>query len=347
MNDVVYQPIRYIGNRPVYFSGRAPDGLATRRQLRNEGLSAAGLAPVAYIQTYLHNQGPLFERDAARPVRVLTENQRRALEAGRAKLDRIRFYRTCSRCVKEVHKDHMTAKMCHDCEEQAWKKKFSDDHQHAAQWAKEVLSDPEAIILDTETTDLDGYIVEIAVVKASTGAVLLNCRLNPDAPISPGAHNVHGISNADVADQPHFTDIAEDLLTCIAPHRLIIYNANFDLSVLEKEVKRAKDKGQTGAVWNLLETVQAECAMEQYAQWYGQWHPYWGNYTWQPLGGGHAALDDCHAVCEKLQNMATNIPEQHSRLKSGPAPFISEIRDHADDGIQLVLPAPTFDDHAQ
>ncbi|MER6501891.1 hypothetical protein ABT218_21485 [Streptomyces sp. NPDC001455] len=44
--------------------------------------------------------------------------------------------------------------------------------------------------------------------------------------------------------------------------------------------------------------------MEQYAAFYGAWHPYWGSYTWQPLGGGHRALDDCQTVTTRLEEMA-------------------------------------------
>ena len=44
-----------------------------------------------------------------------------------------------------------------------------------------------AVILDTETTDLDGYVVEIAVVDAATGDVLLDTFGQPGCPVEPGA----------------------------------------------------------------------------------------------------------------------------------------------------------------
>ena len=41
---------------------------------------------------------------------------------------------------------------------------------------------PETLILDTETTDLDGYVVQIAVINTG-GVALLNTLINPGVPI--------------------------------------------------------------------------------------------------------------------------------------------------------------------
>lgn len=42
--------------------------------------------------------------------------------------------------------------------------------------------------MNTETTDFDGLLVEMAVLEASTGDVLLDTLVRPDAPISPTAN---------------------------------------------------------------------------------------------------------------------------------------------------------------
>ena len=76
------------------------------------------------------------------------------------------------------------------------------------------------IVLDTETTGLepqDGHrIIEIGCVE------LINRRLTgnnfhqylqPDREIDAGAIEVHGITNAFLADKPRFADIAGDLMT--------------------------------------------------------------------------------------------------------------------------------------
>ena len=102
------------------------------------------------------------------------------------------------------------------------------------------------IVLDTETTGLEvdqGHrIIEI-------GAVLLEGRkqtdqyfhtyLNPHRSIDIEAQKVHGVSNAQVENEPDFSEIAESFLEFIDGSVLIIHNAPFDLGFLNSELKRA------------------------------------------------------------------------------------------------------------
>jgi hypothetical protein len=61
-----------------------------------------------------------------------------------------------------------------------------------------------------------------------------------------------------------------------------------------------------------------ECAMEQYATFYGAWHDYWGNYTWQPLNGGHRALGDVRTVITRLEEMAAYPNPFDGETMAGP-----------------------------
>ena len=102
------------------------------------------------------------------------------------------------------------------------------------------------IILDTETTGLEvkqGHrVVEI-------GAVLLNDRkksqdhfhsyLNPSRLIDEEASKVHGITNADLEDQPGFEEIAEEFIQFIEGSTLVIHNAPFDVGFLNNELRLA------------------------------------------------------------------------------------------------------------
>ena len=102
------------------------------------------------------------------------------------------------------------------------------------------------IILDTETTGLEvkqGHrVIEI-------GAVLLNDRkksqdhfhsyLNPSRLIDEEATKVHGITNADVEDQPGFEEIAEEFIQFIEGSTLVIHNAPFDVGFLNNELRLA------------------------------------------------------------------------------------------------------------
>ena len=97
--------IRYRDGLPVYWSGSAPAGLKTRRQLRAAGLSASGLRPVGWIHTPRHNEGPLYDPAGARPVRPITERQAAALEWGRRAIGTVE----CSRSGCKMRVSHEDA----------------------------------------------------------------------------------------------------------------------------------------------------------------------------------------------------------------------------------------------
>lgn len=98
------------------------------------------------------------------------------------------------------------------------------------------------IILDTETTGLDpskGHrIIEIGCVELINRQLTNNnfhVYINPERAIDPGAQQVHGISNAFLADKPVFSKIFSDFLKFIDGAELIIHNAPFDVSFLNSE----------------------------------------------------------------------------------------------------------------
>ncbi|MGW2326387.1 RRQRL motif-containing zinc-binding protein [Streptomyces sp. NPDC001700] len=81
---------------PTYPWRYAPDGLATRRQLRARGLRPGGQPVAAQILRPRYRRGPLvaylYRLDKAKPVRPMTPAKRRALAC--AMLAR----RTCPQC---------------------------------------------------------------------------------------------------------------------------------------------------------------------------------------------------------------------------------------------------------
>ena len=98
------------------------------------------------------------------------------------------------------------------------------------------------IVLDTETTGLDpaeGHrIIEIGCVE------LINRRptgnnyqqyVRPEREIDEGALDVHGITNASLADKPLFRDVAQDFLEYVKGAELVIHNAPFDVGFLNYE----------------------------------------------------------------------------------------------------------------
>ncbi|UQX01002.1 RRQRL motif-containing zinc-binding protein [Streptomyces sp. RerS4] len=85
---------------PVYRWRLAPEGLATRRQLRAAGLRPGGQDVVAQLERPRRRHGPLvaylYRVDLARPVRPMTPGRRAALE--RANTAR----RTCPACARDA-----------------------------------------------------------------------------------------------------------------------------------------------------------------------------------------------------------------------------------------------------
>ena len=102
------------------------------------------------------------------------------------------------------------------------------------------------IILDTETTGLsvkDGHrIVEIACLELDNLMPTKNsfhCYLNPERKVSEKALEVHGYTDEFLVNKKKFNEIADEFLNFIKNKKLIIHNAEFDLSHLNNELKIA------------------------------------------------------------------------------------------------------------
>ena len=95
----------------------------------------------------------------------------------------------------------------------------------ALRWARAMRLPGAAVILDTETTDLDGYVVEVAVLDAATGDVLLDTLVNPGCPVQPAARWVHGIGDDQLASSPPLAEVWPRLLEATAGRTVLAYNA--------------------------------------------------------------------------------------------------------------------------
>ena len=100
------------------------------------------------------------------------------------------------------------------------------------------------VVLDTETTGLsvkEGHrIVEIGCIELDNLMPTTNrfhCYLNPERKVSEKAFQVHGYSDEFLSKQKKFENVVEDFLSFIKDKRLIIHNAEFDLSHLNNELK--------------------------------------------------------------------------------------------------------------
>jgi len=99
------------------------------------------------------------------------------------------------------------------------------------------------VVLDTETTGIsvkDGHrLVEIGCIELDNLIPTKNrfhCYLNPERKVSEKALEVHGYTDEFLSSQKKFLEIVEQFLEFIKDKRLIIHNADFDLSHLNNEL---------------------------------------------------------------------------------------------------------------
>ena len=102
------------------------------------------------------------------------------------------------------------------------------------------------VVLDTETTGIlvkEGHrIVELGCIELENQLPTKNkfhCYLNPERKVSEKAYAVHGYSDEFLSKQKLFKEVVDEFLKFIKDKRLIIHNAEFDLSHLNNELKIA------------------------------------------------------------------------------------------------------------
>lgn len=99
---------------------------------------------------------------------------------------------------------------------------------------------------DLETTGINitnDRIVEISILKVHPNGKeeSYTQRVNPTIPIPYAVTQVHGISDADVADKPTFKEIAKEVHNMIKDSDLGGFNSNrFDIPLLAEEMLRAE-----------------------------------------------------------------------------------------------------------
>lgn len=201
-------------------------------------------------------------------------------------------------------------------------------------WARRMLAS-DALILDTETTDLHGYICEIGIIRMD-GSIVFEALINPQTPIL--ASHIHGITDAMVWSMPTFANVELELRRLLHGRTVVVYNAMYDAGVLEREIQRMCTPSDEQLAWLIdkdfslglwewqrfdawqryddhqylirahaawwRDRITWECAMLEYSTFVGDWHDYYQNYRFQPLRGGHRAVGDCRAALQVIQRMA-------------------------------------------
>ncbi len=118
------------------------------------------------------------------------------------------------------------------------------------------------IFLDTETTGLSAAngdrMIEIGCVELINRKLTRNNKhfyLNPERESHEDALKVHGITSEFLKDKPKFAEIVDELLDYCAGAEIIIHNAPFDLSFLNKELELIGKPSFKGFVASVTDTL--------------------------------------------------------------------------------------------
>ena len=86
----------------------------------------------------------------------------------------------------------------------------------------------------------DGHrIVEIGCIELENlipTKNIFHCYLNPERKVSEKAYEVHGYSDDFLSDKKKFSEIADEFLDFIKNKKIVIHNAEFDISHLNNEL---------------------------------------------------------------------------------------------------------------
>lgn len=100
----------------------------------------------------------------------------------------------------------------------------------------------EFVVFDTETTGMPpgGRLVEIGAIKVRGDAVVdrFERLVFPEGPIPPGVIEIHGITDAMVAEAPDARAVVSDFLAWIGNAPLLGHNVSFDAAILAAECRR-------------------------------------------------------------------------------------------------------------
>jgi DNA polymerase-3 subunit epsilon len=162
----------------------------------------------------------------------------------------------------------------------------------AVTWARTMLSPGRAVVIDCETTDLPGALIEVAVLD-TTGRILLNTLVNPGSPISAGASRVHHITDQMVAGASGFAEVLDEILRVTTGRRVLAYNAPFDYECLQSDAHRHDRSCE-----HLDDPDTWGCIMRARSAWLGSPDHF------HPLGAAHRAVGDAVAALTVLRAIA-------------------------------------------
>lgn len=99
--------------------------------------------------------------------------------------------------------------------------------------AKDCVDSSEVVAIDTETTDLYGKVISIALVDVTTCEVLFDSYVHTDQVITEEAYYVHGITAEDIKDAPSFEQVCTEISEIMEGKYWAAFNLEFDKACME------------------------------------------------------------------------------------------------------------------
>jgi DNA polymerase III epsilon subunit family exonuclease len=174
------------------------------------------------------------------------------------------------------------------------------------------LSMDDCVTFDLETTGNDPATcrtVEIGAVRVRGGQVVerFHQLVNPGIPIPADSTQVHGYTDADVAEQPSFTEVWPRLRQFIGSDLLVAHNArHFDLLVLRRQVRETGDELRGMPTFDTLPLARAlvkgSASLSALAAHFGL-----------GVARAHHALDDAEVLAQVLRGLVSLRQAHHRR----------------------------------
>jgi DNA polymerase III subunit epsilon len=198
------------------------------------------------------------------------------------------------------------------------------------EWATALWESTALATLDTETSALHGWVVDLAVCGLD-GQPFLDTLATPQGPISRQAKAIHGIGVTMLCEEnaPIFSSVLDHLGGAIDGRCVVAYNLRIAREVhrharLTVGLDDAEALTYTGT-W--LQRARWADLMILYAQWFGEWNSYHHDYQWQELPySNHRAVGDAAGAAQLFRELADGTAPRLPEDERGPQPY-----DDADD----------------
>ncbi|MDP9271641.1 MAG: polyribonucleotide nucleotidyltransferase [Chloroflexota bacterium] len=184
----------------------------------------------------------------------------------------------------------------------------------------------EFVVFDLETTAMkpeNGYIVDIAALRVRDGQVVdrFESLVNPGRAII--GHQVHGLSDEDVASAPTAADILPRFADWVGDAPVVAHNVSFDLPFILRHLPNDV-KWEPKAVYDTLELAY-------------QLYPDAGSWKLSDLmrfvfgrdhGAAHRAMPDAEATADLFIEMTNGLSQRLDGVRSDIADEVRRARDN-------------------